>query len=304
MKLLVLLAVLVIEVRAAICSDLVSDVRTYKPLVIDCPTEGGGPKIASISFNYGKAGQIMFQENSALKVLMAASLDVTGEKGTSGLVVDMDSRKSLATTPPGSFIGTYGNRLCSDLSSNENKVCEQVTLTAGPYSTTTRYLNVWNTGGCTEGSKLLIEASIEQVFGTGQDAKCTSALVEVGLPRPFFGNGDDLYCNVGTASTCSGQYDEVYCGKISDGYKCVRSETKTSTQNMAFGIKKTCTSGSLSCQDEDFECPEEDTSNTQPCRTCDSNDCFSKSVLRAVDSGDISKIAISILGVAATFIFA
>ena len=63
------------------------------------------------------------------------------------------------------------------------------------------------------------------------------------------GDADDLYCNVGTANTCDARYDEVYCGKISAGYKCVRSATKTTTIVVPFiGLNKKCTYGYLSCQ--------------------------------------------------------
>jgi len=233
---------------------------------------------------------------------MAASKK--GGGGTSGLVVKF-GKITEAVVPTGAFTGKYRNGLCSGSLDSPNKACAATSLNSSPDSTSTRYLSVFNTGGCTAGSKLIIEASVRE-FKSGQNSKCTSALVEVGGPRST--DPDDLYCNVGTASTCSGAYDEVPCGKISAGYKCVRSATKT-TKTTIFGFTSTCTSGSLSCEQKGFVCPDQATLSgdiAAPCLTCSTNDCFSKEVLTAADSGDASKMAIAILGfaIAANFIFA
>merc|ERR1712176_394715 len=137
--------------------------------------------------------------------------------GTSGLVVKLDKLTS-AVVPTGSFLGKYNNGLCSDALDTANKACAATSLNGSPHSSQTEYLSIWNTGGCTAGSKLVVEASIRE-FDANQNAKCTARLVQVGGPRSPA--PDDLYCNVGTASTCTSAYDEVPCGKISAGYKCV-----------------------------------------------------------------------------------
>ena len=129
-----------------------------------------------IAFNIGKVAAGKTQ--SAVQVSMAASLKAGG--GTTGLVVAM--KKSEATTPPTSSIGKYNNGLCEGSLKSANKACSGSTLNSGGLSTLTEYLSVWNTGGCTKGSKLLIEASVEEFFA-GQNSKCTNRLVEVGAPR-------------------------------------------------------------------------------------------------------------------------
>jgi len=275
---------------------------------MDCPVDGGKPKVAVIQFNMGGVkGQ-----NAAVQLSMAAS----SSGSASGLSSSMSSAKAVRNyAVMGSLVGKVNNYGCTGPLISPNKLCYGTSQNSDGGSVITKYINVWNTGGCK--GKVLVEASIGDLK-TGQGSSCLGKLAELNAPRS--GNADDLYCKIGKASTCTTMhnYDEILCGSIKAGYQCravTTTEKAPSLISVFFGGSgTTCEVNTLTCQPPNPEdaCAEPNNekemcnvaSNSDPCPTactaCKSNDCLGDDILNPTSEGGINKVAMSILALAIT----